>query len=441
MTQSLTIEKVERFIDNFIENKKPPISLLRKYRKKTGISSSQIRLSNKSAEDKLNRCNLIFVADRPNFYFLRVSLALRKLGYKTCLITRWGVMKDERRFFNTVFIYNNFKELRLLKNIKKSKIYVQQWIGYNFLPVYVNLIVNRKIGCNINDYTSTIHKDKKDHRLFNFVKAELDFDFKCEKYILNNIDFVTSFYSDKAYHPFGKKIVKRVNKHLHFFPSYPITDFFYNKKRKLNSKNFNFLYVGMVAREGQISSERLEGTIEKYTNNKFHFSIFNNPQVTFADNKKSFKSKYRYMFQILKKNKYLNFQKGYFPWKLKNFTSKYHFASFPLFTGKVFSKYAFENHIHTKIFTNIEQCLPIVVSYKHKALYNYVKKHKLGITIDNKQQLKNFDKVIKSKIKNYSDLIQNIINYRKKYSMENRVKFIIQKMKIKRSHFNIGRSK
>ena len=85
--------------------------------------------------------------------------------------------------------------------------------------------------------------------------------------------------------------------------------------------------------------------------------------------------------------------------------------------------------------------MPIVVSYKHKALYNYVKKHKLGITIDNKQQLKNFDKVIKSKIKNYSGLIQNIINYRKKYSMENRVKFIIQKMKIKRSHFNIGRSK
>ena len=80
MTQSLTIEKVERFIDNFIENKNPPIGFLRKYRKKTGISSSQIRLSNKSAEDKLNRCNLIFVADRTNFYFLRVSLALRKLG-------------------------------------------------------------------------------------------------------------------------------------------------------------------------------------------------------------------------------------------------------------------------------------------------------------------------------------------------------------------------
>ena len=53
MDSNISIKSIEKFIDDFIENKKPPISLLKKYRRKIGISEKQMKLSKQFSKEKV----------------------------------------------------------------------------------------------------------------------------------------------------------------------------------------------------------------------------------------------------------------------------------------------------------------------------------------------------------------------------------------------------
>jgi len=424
----ISIQQVERHIDRYIENKKPQKEILINHRRLIKIKKNHLNLKNSDVIKNIRYCNIFFVADRPNHFFLRVSKSMKKKGIKTCLITRWGISNQERNFFDEIVLYDSFYDLKKIEELKKKKFYVQQWTGYNFLGVYIFLI-NKQTSCNINDLTKFLVKKKKDYRRLGLQKKEVEFELKCEKYILENAKLVTHFYHDSVFSKFENNIKKRVNKNIIYFPSYPLKDFFFNKKRDKPKNKVNFLYPGMVRDDTKskafFSDSRLDGTREVITKKKFYLFIYNNPQIYLNNKNLNF-----YLEKEAKKNKFLSFQKGYQPWHLKRYTKKFHFGTMPFYYNKFFTSEMLHGPMGTKIFTYIEQCLPFIVTYKTKAQSDFVNKYKVGFTLNSRQDILNLDRILKTNLKNYPKFIENIKNFRKKFSMDVMVNIIIKKIGI-----------
>ena len=435
MKNKVNISTIESYIEKYIQNKKPSNLILNKYRKSIGINKNSFFLGKLGVEKKIKKCDIIFIADRPNYFFSRVALALKKKGFRTCMISRWGVSKHEGNFFNLIVLYDKFTDLKILRKNKKSKIYVQTWPGYNFLPTYIHLIVNRDIACNINDLTYTLFKNKKNLKLIGLKNREANFDIECEKYILKNINFVTSFYIDnRIFYKYGTSVIKRLKKNISFFPCYPTKEFFYNKNRICSNNKLSFFYSGGLPAKNKpdkiFKDAKLAGTIDKILYQDYYLTIFNNPQLFILDNKKMYKKKYSYLINQTKKNAKLTYKTGFFPWDMKKHTQKFNFALFPFYFNKMHTRIQTEGSIMTKVYTYLEQCLPMVVTYKQRSVYNFVKSNKLGITIKNEDELNNFDQVILNNLNKYKYFIQNIKKFRNKYSMDIMTHFIVRKMKI-----------
>ena len=79
--------------------------------------------------------------------------------------------------------------------------------------------------------------------------------------------------------------------------------------------------------------------------------------------------------------------------------------------------------ISTKIFTYIEQGLPIIVTNKMPSLSDFIEKHELGIVLKNKYEITNLKTIIKKY--DYNILINNIQNYRNRNSMEKKIDEIL----------------
>jgi len=148
----LSLSDIEDFISNHIEGVKPPIEELEYYRLAVGIDKSVYRINDPEVKEVL-RDAIIFVSDRPNHFFLRLSISLRKKGFSTILLSRWGVEAIQESFFNHVIMYDKIPDLKYLNNCVECIVYVQASVGWNFLPVYIKLVTDQKVVCNINDLT------------------------------------------------------------------------------------------------------------------------------------------------------------------------------------------------------------------------------------------------------------------------------------------------
>ena len=102
----------------------------------------------------------------------------------------------------------------------------------------------------------------------------------------------------------------------------------------------------------------------------------------------------------------------------------------PFYYNKFFTSEMLHGPMSTKIFTYIEQCLPFIATYKTKVQSDFVNKYKVGFTLNSRQDILNLDRILKKNLKNYPKFIENIKNFRKKFSMDVMVNIIIKKIGI-----------
>ncbi|HJO61659.1 MAG TPA: hypothetical protein QF571_02405, partial [Desulfobacterales bacterium] len=321
----ITIDKLDKYISNHIEGRKPPVEYLQKYRARVGADFFKLRISNDDARKVIQNA-LVFVVDRPNYYFLRVSISFKKRGFKTILLTRWGTEEYQKMFFDHIVLYDKFSDLKLLKNCVNCKFYVQSWIGWNFLPVYVSLITNQNIVCNIHDLSNVLFDDnEKLMMLPGWSKRDIDIDLKCEDYILRKFPLVTSMYNSNAFKTFDSDIQKRFGKNILFFPCHPSPHFFDLETRKF-SEPLNLVYMGGIPSDDKPDAVffggKMRNVLDDLLAQPFRVTIFNNPQLTTTDNQNEINIKYQHLTKSSYESSRFTFEKGYPPWELKSYAKE-----------------------------------------------------------------------------------------------------------------------
>ena len=420
MNTKIEIKDIDFFISNFIDDIKPSLTNLEKYRKFASKNNKYLKLESLSDFKQINQYDYYFISDRPNYFFTRMALCLKKIGYKTCFISRWGPFDYEKKFFNKIYIFDKYDTIPKLKFLKNKTIFIQQWPGFNFIASYIHLILSKKnkLICNINDLTLITYKNKDNYIKIGLNKKELELDIKFEKYNLNNFKLITHFYNkDFVFKKFGNKVLKKINKQIVFFPCYPTKIFFSYKKRHLNLNKINLVYIGNSPKKNAKANfdTLLYKTLDHITLNKIYLTYLNNPQRYFEKNE-------YVLTEIAKKNKYFKFKKGYLPWELKNKTISFNFGIMPFYFSKNYSNEQMEA-ISTKIFTYVEQGLPIIATNKMPSISDFIEKNKLGIVLKNNYEITNLKKIIKKY--DYNILINNIQNYRNRNSMEKKIDEIL----------------
>ena len=407
------IKDIESYILEFITHKKPPKDTLLKYRQYTNKNNNFNKISSIKNLKDLNQIKYFFISDRPNYFFLRLALELKKKRIKTVLISRWGPFNYEKKFFSKIFLYDHFEDLKLLSNLQNKVFYIQQWPGYNFLPLYCKHIFNKnnKLICNINDLTKITYKNIEVYTKGNYLKDEIKKDIKYEKKVLETFNFITHFYKDhKIFNKYSNKIKKKIrNFKIIYFPCYPCRSFFYTKKRILNPKKIHLVYIGNCPTSSKGNSDTfLDKTIDRITKNKIKLTYLNNPQNYYKKN--------NYVLNELSKdNAYFNFKKGFLPWELKSISQVFTFGIMPFYFSNNYSPELMKGPISTKIFTYIEQGLPIIVTNKMRSISDFVNYYKVGIVLNNIKDIKNIKNLIINS--DYDQLTKNVINYRNQFSI------------------------
>jgi hypothetical protein len=410
------LEKINNYIVCNIENKKPSYDFIKNYREKIGCLDYPKLCDIGDINKKFNN-HIVFIVDRPNYHFLRQSIEFRKNNKKTLLLTRWGVEPYQSNYFDKIVLYDKIFDLELLSSVENSIFYVQQWVGWSFLVVYIDSIVSCKLYCNINDLTNLLFDDNSELSFMGYSDEDITIDLESETYILENISLVTLNYHENIFNAYELDYSYRYNKSIFTAPCMPSESFFYLGDR-LCSKSPSLLYIGGVAPDYKddeaFSDSKMRDVVEDILTTEIGVTIYNNPQLTVVN---SIDSLYSYFRLLSKKNKQFNFQEGYLPWELANYSSSFDYGIMILEVGKFsVSHYQYTYCLPTKLFTYIELKLPIIVNEEYAYVAEFVQSNGIGIVIK-RGDVCNIDKIIEKNRSKYSLFIKNIVHYRKKNNM------------------------
>jgi len=414
----ITVDNIRRHILT-IEGKHPSKETLLNYRLKNNVeyieqcSINHVRLFNKNT--------VIFISDRPNFFFLRISKSLMNIGFRTVLLTRWGVDEEHSTFFDEVLLFDSLLDLSLLSNISSSCIYVQSWVGWFFLPVFVDLITESDVYCNVNDSSILLFDKVESFSHIGIDKENAVFDIECEKYVYEKLKLVTHPYKD-----INKISDIPSSESLHYFPCYPLGEFIHNAKRSY-SELPNLVFIGGIPYDNKndliFKDAKIHNIVRKIIKQKLHLTILNNPLMT--QSKEDVSDKYRFFNNLSKNNSNFDFSSGYAPWKLYKKTQKYAYGIMIYdFSNILVSKNHIQSIVPTKFFTYIELGIPVIVINEMKAVSDIVKKNNLGIVIS-KNKISLLEKIIESKSDEYSCFLDSIENYITKNNMEHKINEIL----------------
>lgn len=416
----MLLSEIEDFISNNIDGGKPPILELEYYRRAVGVDKCVYRI-NTPEVGKILRDAIIFVSDRPNYFFLRLSISLRKKGHKTIFLSRWGVEKEQESFFDHIIMYDTIIDLKNLSNCVNCIIYVQAWVGWNFLPVYIKLITDQKVVCNINDLTTILFNDQKHCSLIGLSDKEIKMDILCEKYILENISFVTLPYNLNILNRIDTNSNLKYGETILYFPCYPSPYFFYNqpKRRKL-SNPIHLLFIGGIPPDHKpdqvFRDAKIHDIVDDLLQGPFLLTIFNNPQL--SRNKKNIKVQYPHFTELSEYNKKFEFRNGFPPWRLKDYSREFHYGLMLYsFDEIVISKNHYQTIVPTKLFTYIELGIPVIVIDEMTAVSEIVRENGIGVIIS-RNEVKNLYKILTDIESKYNTFIDNINIYRQKYNMD-----------------------
>ncbi len=419
---------LEKYINTCIEGKKPSHALLKKYRANIGAKGF-VKITENDSK-KLLEGSIIFVSDRPNYFFLRVSYALKLCGLKTVLLTRWGVSKEQLVFFDHIILFDKISDLKKLKRIDRCTFYVQSWIGWNFLYLYIKQIVQQKVLCNINDLSNLLFNNTDHLKLIGLSDYEIQKDLEYEKQILETADLVTIPYRLNALKQFDSPISKRLGSKIINFPCYPLKKFFYNNIKECKQPRHLF-YAGMIPYDEKtdmvFSDAKMHKSVKQILEQQLPLTIFNNPQHTMTMNEETITKKYNFFSSLSKQYNSFNFKTGFMPWDLKNHIKSFHYGTILHSYPKNFyiNQVHYEEILPSKIYTYMEAGLPLMIVDKLTAASELIMKHKIGIVVP-ESKFNSLNKIIHDHSDQYQKLIKNIINFRNQYCMENMVATILK---------------
>ncbi len=415
----LSLREIEGFISNNIDGVKPHIKELEYYRRAVGACGCAYRINTPEVREILKDA-IIFVTDRPNYYFIRLSISLRKKGYETILLSRWGVEKEQESFFDYIIMYDNILDLKNLSKCINCIIYIQAWVGWNFLPIYVKLITDQKVACNINDLTNLLFDDQRHYSLIGLSKEEIEIDVLCEDSILEDISFVTLPYNLRHLNRIGSIHNLENMENLFYFPCYPSPSFFYQSKRRELSDPIHLLFVGGVPPDNKpdqvFKDAKIHDIVGDLLQDHFLITVLNNPQL--SKSAKSIKEQYPYFTGLADKNKNFEFRNGHLPWRLKNCTQVFHYGlMLYYFDGLLISENHYQTIVPTKLFTYLEFGIPVIVIDEMVAVSEVVRENDLGIVIS-RNEVKNLHSILENVKNKYNVFIDNVYTYRQKYNMD-----------------------
>lgn len=415
----LSLREMEDFISNNIDGVKPPIQELEYYRRAVRADECACRINTPEVR-KILRDAIIFVSDRPNYFFLRLSISLRKKGYRTILLSRWGVEKEQESFFDYIIMYDKILDLKNLNKCVNCIIYVQAWVGWNFLPIYVKLITDQKVACNINDLTSLLFDNQKHCSLIGLSKEEIEIDALCEKYILEDISFVTLPYNLRILNRISSISNLKYGENISYFPCYPSPSFFYQSKRRELSDPIHLLFVGGVPPDHKpdqvFRDAKIHDIVDDLLQDPFLITVLNNPQL--SRSMKSIKEQYPYFTELAEKNKNFEFRNGLPPWRLKDYSKEFHYGLMLYsFDEILISKTHYQTIVPTKLFTYLELGIPVIVIDEMVAVSEVVRENDIGVVIS-RNEVKNLHNILKNVKNKYNVFIDNIYTYRQKYNMD-----------------------
>ncbi|MDH5230298.1 MAG: hypothetical protein OEY38_09575 [Gammaproteobacteria bacterium] len=407
----ITIAKLYSYIKNNIENKKPTPDILNAYRQNIELCDS------KPAKDfpcfNLSPNSIIFVSDRTNYFFIRVSSILQTLGVQSILFTRWGISKAEQKYFDSVFLYDSVLELQILKNAKTQAIYVQSWIGWFFLPVYISLVCKNTVTiCNINDSPAKLLSDKKHYLHIGLTEHDVEIDEACENFIQRYFPLVTS--------PYAQQISSSTNaykKNIMFFPCHPLPNFFCSAKR---SSMGRLLFIGGIPGDHKpdlfFKDAKLHTVAQHLVKLGHALTIYNNPLL--MNSSDSLSTCYPFFSELMKNNSNFEFKKGFSPGELLKDNDDFSFGLMLYdFDDLRINPKHIQTIIPSKLFTYIELGLPVLVSEHLRAVSTMVKSHNLGLVVSKSDLLENFNSVLEFARNNYQSYICSISEYRQEHNM------------------------
>ena len=412
----ITEELLKNYIINNIEGRKPTKDTLQKFRKKNKANNLDY-ISHQFIKSLLED-TIIFISDRPNFFFLRMSKALMNAGYNTILLTRWGVSSGHRIYFNDVLLFDSLLDLYKLNEADNVYIYVQSWIGWFFLPVFVKLITKSPVFCNVNDSSMLLFDDVNSFQRLGIDVDNALFDIECEKYIYNNFDLVT--------HPYASDILSKkilYGRNMVLFPCYCLNDFSYNNRLNSNNQEYSLIFIGGIPYDNKdddvFKDAKIQGVVEQILNLNINLTILNNPLLTQSNDE--YRELYPFFYNLSCTNKNFTFISGYPPWSLYEYTEKAMYGIMIYdFSDVLVSKNHINSIIPTKFFTYLELGLPVIVIDEMEFVANLVRKNNLGIVVSY-SQIKDLGLIIDDNQSQYNSYIVSIRNYKESNNMDNKI--------------------
>jgi len=425
----LALKTIETFIARHIEGIKPHPADLAYYRKAVGADKVSHHINSPETENLLAD-SILFVSDRPNYFFLRLSLSFQKKKYKTILLTRWGVEAKQKMFFDHIVLYDNFFDLKKLKTCNTRMIYIQSWVGWSFLPVYIRCITRKNVACNVNDLIHLLFNTKEHGMLIGLSREESKMDMLCEKIILEEFDIVTMPYRLQSVARISSKLHSRFEKNIFYFPCYPSPAFFSSGKNADIGKPVHLLFIGGIPPDHKPDSvfrdAKLHAIMHDLLQLSFRITLFNNPQL--SRTRKKLKEQYPYFTKLSEENNRFEFRNGYPPWQLSDHMGRFHYGlMIYCFDGLLISPDHYRNIVPTKFFTYMELGIPVVAVDEMAAVSEIIRENDIGIVVS-QDEIKRLNHVLAECKTRYKTMIENIRIYRNENSLDKKLDKLIGKL-------------
>ncbi len=308
--------------------------------------------------------------------------------------------------FSAIHLFRNAWHMkRILKQLKNVKL-VHGFAPKSEFPNIARQFLNKPYIHDMQD-VYTIYYDK--NTSLNWLQKELPHEAEC----LTQADGIVA-HSLEPNVALRQLHCKKKPKTI-FFPLYCDDDFFHNNTKTLNENDIHLVYAGGVAgshrNPAQYGNIQFHGLIKTLTEQKLHFHIYPSPSNIRAD--------YEEYENLGEQNPYFHFHEPIAQQKLSKELSKYHFGLLPFFKSlseqsDLKLKYA----TTLKLFNYLEAGIPVIVSediiFQNKILNRY----EVAINVNIESIKTVSEKIEKS---NYSSLLLNVSEGRKKLSLQNNI--------------------
>lgn len=382
----------------------------------------------------LSKKEIVFIESGPTDSFTKIPNILKKIGYKTVLITIMSstdsqflkesydkIISFHFKFFRTssksipkIVLYAIKKIPLILKSSLeiirlKPKIVVARstpnWLCFFFMKYFKNSVF------------IYLPYDIRSHCFKNFNEVDREgvprLEIKAEKYCFRDADGII--------HKGRENEMKLLNKNLldpNLIISCPIIRFlpycskdlivpYNNKKVSKKDGNIHIVYTGNIS-----TGESCMDTTETLLKQKIHLHFYG--KIAYLSEKESY-SLFGNEYSKFFKNQYFHLHKPVEQKKLASEISKYDYGmwSYDL-TNNALNASSTGN----KFFTYLEAGLPIIHFNNYEAFTNDMNKYKIGIS-RNTGDIKNLRKILE---KNRPEkFIKNILKAREELCMENQI--------------------